>query len=197
MRHEHEHHDEHDHSHEHEHEHGRSYADIRALIEASDLSDFVKKHALSIFHRVAVAEAKIHGTPVNDIGFHEVGALDSIADIICACVGIEELGVEKVFVSALADGHGWVDCAHGRFPIPAMATLEILRGIPVGQIDEPFEIHHPDRGSPRGGVRGGFRADAAPEGGKNRLRFGFPKIAGPPERVAGGDRRTHRGNRGR
>ncbi len=143
--HEHEHHHDHDHDHEHphDHEHGRSYVEIRALIEASDLSDFVKKHALSIFHRVAVAEAKIHGTALDDIGFHEVGALDSIADIICACVGIEELGVEKVFVSALADGHGWVDCAHGRFPIPAMATLEILRGIPVGQIDEPFEFITP------------------------------------------------------
>ena len=98
---------------------------------------------MSIFHRVAVAEAKIHGTAVDDIGFHEVGALDSIADIICACVGIEELGVEKIYVSALADGHGWVDCAHGRFPIPAMATLEILRGIPVGPIDEPFEFITP------------------------------------------------------
>ena len=140
----HEHHDhDHAHEHEHEHEHGRSYAEIRALIEASDLSAFVKKHALSIFHRVAVAEAKIHGTPVDEIGFHEVGALDSIADIICACVGIEELGIEKIYVSALADGHGWVDCAHGRFPIPAMATLEILRGVPVGQIDEPYEFITP------------------------------------------------------
>ena len=139
--HEHDHH--HEHAHAHDHEHGRSYAEIRALIAASDLSDFVKQHALSIFHRVAVAEAKIHGEAVDDIGFHEVGALDSIADIICACVGIEELGVEKIYVSALADGHGWVDCAHGRFPIPAMATLEILRGIPVGQIDEPFELITP------------------------------------------------------
>ncbi len=136
-------HHEHGHAHPHDHEHGRSYAEIRALIEASELSVFVKEHALSIFHRVAVAEAKIHGTAVDDIGFHEVGALDSIADIICACVGIEELGVEKIFVSALADGHGWVDCAHGRFPIPAMATLEILRGVPVGQIDEPFEFITP------------------------------------------------------
>ena len=133
----------HEHEPAHEHEHGRTYAEIRGLIEASELSDFVKKHALSIFHRVAVAEAKIHGTSVEAIGFHEVGALDSIADIICACVGMEELGVEKVFVSALADGKGWVDCAHGRFPIPAMATLEILRGIPVGQIDEPFEFITP------------------------------------------------------
>ena len=113
------------------------------MLEASDLSDFVKKHALSIFHRVAVAEAKIHGVAVEAIGFHEVGALDSIADIVLACAGIEELGVERVYLGKLADGHGWVDCAHGRFPIPAPATLEILRGIPVGQIDEPFEFITP------------------------------------------------------
>ena len=156
--HEHEHHHEHEHDHghehthdhghdhghdHHEHEHGRSYAEIRALIESSDLSDFVKKHALGIFHRVAVAEAKIHGATVESIGFHEVGALDSIADIVLACVGIEELGVEKIFCGPLADGRGWIDCAHGRFPIPAPATLEILSGIPVGQIDEPFEFITP------------------------------------------------------
>ena len=136
-------HDHEHHHHEHEHEHGRSYAEIRTLIESSDLSDFVKKHALGIFHRIAVAEAKIHGKPVEEIGFHEVGALDSIADIVLACAGIEELGVEKVFCGPLADGRGWIDCAHGRFPIPAPATLEILHGLPVGQIDEPFEFITP------------------------------------------------------
>ena len=134
---------EHDHEHEHEHSHGRSYAEICSLLEASDLSDFVKKHALSIFRRVAEAEAKIHGATVESIGFHEVGALDSIADIVLACVGIEELGVEEIHVGKLADGHGWVDCAHGRFPIPAPATLEILRGLPVAQIDEPYEFITP------------------------------------------------------
>jgi uncharacterized protein (TIGR00299 family) protein len=143
--HDHSHHEDHAHSHGHAHEdaEGRSYVEIRALIEKSDLSDFVKKHALSIFHRVAVAEAKVHGTAVEKIGFHEVGALDSIADIVCACAGLEELGVEHICASALANGHGWVDCAHGRFPIPAMATLEILKGIPVGQIDEPHEFITP------------------------------------------------------
>ena len=143
--HEHHHHD-HDHAehgHDDEHEHGRSYAEIRTLIESSDLSDFVKKHALGIFHRIAVAEAKIHGTTVESIGFHEVGALDSIADIVLACAGIEELGVEKIFCGPLSDGRGWIDCAHGRFPIPAPATLEILSGVSVGQIDEPFEFITP------------------------------------------------------
>ena len=131
------------HSHEHEHTHGRNHREIRELIEHSELSPFVKAHALSIFQRIAVAEGKIHGKPPEDVAFHEVGALDSIADIVCACVGIEALGVEKVFVSALNDGRGTVECAHGTFPLPAPATLEILHGIPLGQIEEPHELITP------------------------------------------------------
>lgn len=148
--HEHHHHEhaEHGHSHEHhhheeEHSHGRNHAEIRALIEKSELSDFVKKHALGIFQRVAVAEGKIHGVAPDKVAFHEVGALDSIADIVLACVGIEQLGVEKIFVSALAEGRGWIDCAHGRFPIPSPATLEILSGIPLAQVDDEFEFITP------------------------------------------------------
>ena len=134
---------EHEHTHEAEHVHGRSHAQIRALIETSDLSPFVKTHALAIFHRVAVAEGKIHGQPPQEVAFHEVGALDSIADILCACVGIEQLGIDEVRVSPLFDGRGWVPCAHGQFPVPCPATLEILAGIPLGQIDEPFEFITP------------------------------------------------------
>ena len=147
--HSHEHDHDHDHgaevhAHEHHHhDHGRSHAQIRALIEASGLSPFVKAHALSIFRRIAVAEGKIHGQPPEDVTFHEVGALDSIADIVCACVGIEALGVEKVFISSLHDGRGTIECAHGTFPLPAPATMEILTGIPLGQIDEPHELITP------------------------------------------------------
>lgn len=131
------------HDHAHDHAHGRSHAQIRALIEASELSPFVKKHALGIFQRIAVAEGKIHGMPAADVTFHEVGALDSIADIVCACVGLEALGVEKVFVSSLHEGRGTIACAHGTFPLPAPATLEILAGIPLSQIDEPHELITP------------------------------------------------------
>jgi uncharacterized protein (DUF111 family) len=142
--HSHEHGHEHEHAHEHEHHyHGRNHREIRELIAASGLSDFVKKHALGIFQRIAEAEGRIHGMDPGDVHFHEVGALDSIADIVLACVGIEALGVGKVFVSALHDGHGTVKCAHGIFPVPAPATLEILKGIPVGQIDEPHELITP------------------------------------------------------
>ncbi len=138
----------HEHAHEHGagHEHhgqGRSHKEIRALVDASELSPFVKKHTLGIFQRIAVAEGKIHGMPPEEVTFHEIGALDSIADIVCACVGIEALGVGQVLVSSLHEGHGWIDCAHGRFPVPSTATLEILQGIPIGQIDEPHELITP------------------------------------------------------
>jgi len=136
----HQHHEEHDH---HEHKHGRTHREIRELIQRSELSDFVKQRALAIFARIAVAEGKIHGQPAEDVAFHEVGALDSIADIVLACVGIEALGVEKVFVSSLHEGHGTIECAHGTFPLPAPATLEILHGIPLGQIDESHELITP------------------------------------------------------
>jgi hypothetical protein len=113
------------------------------MIEGSDLSPFVKKHALGIFHRIAEAEGKIHGMKAEDVHFHEVGAFDSIADIVLTCVGLEALGVEKVVCSRLHDGHGTVRCAHGTFPVPAPATLEILKGIPIGQIDVPHELITP------------------------------------------------------
>ena len=131
------------HHHDEDHAHGRNHREIRELIEHSELSPFVKKHALSIFARIAEAEGKIHGQPAADVGFHEVGALDSIADIVCACVGLETLGVEKVFVSALHEGHGTIHCAHGTFPLPAPATLEILKGIPLAEIDEHHELITP------------------------------------------------------
>jgi uncharacterized protein (DUF111 family) len=129
--------------HHHDHAHGRTHREIRELIAKSDLSEFVRKHALGIFQRIAVAEGKIHGMSPEDVHFHEVGAFDSIADIVLSCTGIEALGVEKVFVSSLHDGHGTVRCAHGIFPVPAPATLEILKGIPIGQIDEPHELITP------------------------------------------------------
>ena len=137
-------HDSHEHGeHDHDHEHGRSHREIREMLEHSELSPFVKKRALAIFQRIAIAEGKIHGMPPEDVTFHEVGALDSIADIVLTCVGIEALGVEKVIVSALNDGRGTIECAHGTFPLPAPATLEILHGIPLGQIDEPHELITP------------------------------------------------------
>ncbi|MFZ4681438.1 MAG: nickel pincer cofactor biosynthesis protein LarC [Terrimicrobiaceae bacterium] len=135
----------HHHGHEHHghHAHGRSFREICELIEKSTLSDFIKTRTVAVFHRIAVAEGKIHGLPPEEITFHEVGAVDSIADIVAACAGLEALGVERVFSSRLVEGTGWVDCAHGRFPLPAPATLEILTGVPLRQIEESSELITP------------------------------------------------------
>ena len=122
---------------------GKSFSDIRNLIQKSDLSDFVKKHAISIFQRIGEAEAKIHGTSIEEIHFHEIGALDSIVDIVLASVGIETLQIERVYFSSLNDGQGTFRCSHGQYPLPSPATLEILKGIPISQISVPFELVTP------------------------------------------------------
>jgi uncharacterized protein (TIGR00299 family) protein len=127
----------------HGHTHGRNYQQIRALIEGSSLSDAVKERSVAVFQRIAVAEGKIHGIPPEEVGFHEVGAIDSIADVVAACAGVDALGVDRVFASRMVEGTGWVDCAHGRFPLPTPATMEILSGIPVRQIEEPGELITP------------------------------------------------------
>jgi pyridinium-3,5-bisthiocarboxylic acid mononucleotide nickel chelatase len=135
----------HSHTRSHEHEHGRTHAEIRKLIQDSALSDWVKDKALRVFQRIAVAEGKIHGVPPADVHFHEVGAVDSIVDIVGACVALEILGKPRVIAAPVVEGTGWIDCAHGRFPIPAPATLEILgaAGIGVTQCDEPHELVTP------------------------------------------------------
>lgn len=147
--HEHTHGDEHQpghaHAHSGEHHHGRTHADIRQLISKSALSPWVKTKAMAVFQRLAAAEGKIHGLPADKVHFHEVGAVDSIVDIVGACVALEFFDKPQVLASPVVDGSGWIDCAHGRFPIPAPATLEILaaRGVPVSQCDEPHELVTP------------------------------------------------------
>ncbi len=136
------------HPHHHEGEgHGssRTFADIQELIARSPLSDWVREKALAIFQRVAIAEGKIHGQPPEAIHFHEVGAVDSIVDVVGGCLALEMLGKPRVMAGPVVEGTGWVHCAHGRFPLPAPATLEILaaRGVPVSQCDEPHELVTP------------------------------------------------------
>jgi pyridinium-3,5-bisthiocarboxylic acid mononucleotide nickel chelatase len=109
------------------------------MLSASQLPAPVKHRALAVFQRIAIAEGRIHGVAPEDVGFHEVGAIDSIADIVAACAGIEALGIDEVRSSTLTEGTGVVACAHGQFPLPAPATLAILAGIPLRQADEPGE----------------------------------------------------------
>ena len=126
--HEHSHHHEHDqdnHEHHHSHVH-RNLNDINTIINGSDLSDYVKENSLKIFEYIARAESKIHGKSIDEVHFHEVGAIDSIIDAVGASVCLEYLKVNTMDASNIYKGHGFVNCAHGLFPVPAPATLEIL-----------------------------------------------------------------------
>lgn len=129
--HDHDHSHSHDHSHTHDHHHGRNYKEIRELIEASELANSVKKRAIAMFHVLAVAEAAVHGVDLDTVHFHEVGAVDSIVDIVGAAVCWDLLGVTEVRCDHLELGGGTVRCEHGVMPVPAPATAKILEGYPV------------------------------------------------------------------
>ncbi|WP_298440089.1 nickel pincer cofactor biosynthesis protein LarC [Geobacter sp.] len=114
-----------------EHQPHRHYAGIAAMIEESPLPPGVKEKAQRIFFRLAEAEAKVHGVEIGRVHFHEVGGVDSIADIVAAAAAIDYLGVDAIHASPLPLGSGFVESAHGLLPVPAPATAELLRGIPV------------------------------------------------------------------
>ncbi len=132
----HEHKDNHKHEHDYEehshaHVHGRSLTKIRQLITAAKLHDEVKSTAIRAFNLLGHSEAKIHNVPVDEIHFHEVGAVDAIVDIVAASAGIHHLQIGKWYASAINVGGGMVECAHGTFPVPAPATADLLRGVPT------------------------------------------------------------------
>src|SRR3954464_11550625 len=128
--------------HEPEHKH-RHLHHITAMIDGSSLGAPQKDLAKRIFQKLAEAEAKVHGTTIEEVHFHEVGAVDSIADIVGAAIGFDLLGVERIVCSAIPTGHGFVEIAHGRCSIPAPATGELLRGIPLTAFDVEGELTTP------------------------------------------------------
>ena len=115
---------------QHSHPH-RRYSDIRKLISQSKLTSTVKKNSIEIFKRIAIVEAQIHNTTIQKIHFHEIGGIDSIVDIVGGVWAIESLNLDTIKSSPLNVGEGFVDCAHGRLPVPAPATLKLLKGIPI------------------------------------------------------------------
>lgn len=123
--------------------HHRTFKDIKKIIEKSGLEKSVKDLSVKIFSIIADAEGKIHGIGADDVHFHEVGAMDSIIDIVGASIAVKSLKIDKVVSSPIALGSGWTDTMHGRLPIPAPATLEILKGIPVSSSGIPFELTTP------------------------------------------------------
>lgn len=126
----HTHHHGHDQEHGHHHHHS-SMRDIEQIVQGLNASDRVKADVTAVYALIAEAESHVHGVPVTDIHFHEVGTMDAIADIAAVCVLIEKLAAEKIVASAVHVGSGQVHCAHGILPVPAPATAHILRGIPM------------------------------------------------------------------
>ena len=128
----HDHHHDHEHHHEHHHTHEhRTLADIKQIIDSQPVADKVKADAYAVYCIIAEAESLAHGKPVGDVHFHEVGAMDAVADILGVCLLMDRLAPEKVIVSPVCTGFGQVRCAHGIMPVPAPATAAILQGIPV------------------------------------------------------------------
>ena len=125
----HDHHHEHEHDHEHHHHH-TSMADITHIMSHLPLPETVRNNALGVYQAIAQAESKAHGKPVEEIHFHEVGAMDAVADVVGVCMLLDRLKVDQVCASPVHVGSGHVHCAHGILPVPAPATADLLRGIP-------------------------------------------------------------------
>lgn len=131
------------HHHEEHHHVHRRMLDIREIIEKSSLNMAVKQQALAIFMEIAKAEGKVHGKPAEEVTFHEVGAVDSIVDIVGAAICLDYLEIERIFVSRLTVGSGWVNCAHGLLPVPAPAVAELLIGWQTERGSEEKELVTP------------------------------------------------------
>ncbi|MEY3093302.1 MAG: nickel pincer cofactor biosynthesis protein LarC [Actinomycetota bacterium] len=131
--------------HEHDGHHHRAWSDIRSMIESADLPERVRARSLAVFAVLADVEAKIHGVDVDDVEFHEVGAVDSIVDIVGACAALEVLGVDSISCGPIGTGHGTVRTQHGELPNPAPATVSLaaMRQIPLVGLDDRRELATP------------------------------------------------------
>ncbi len=163
-----------------EHHHGRSLGVIQGLIQASSLAKPVQLRAVRAFELLAASEAKIHNVGIEEIHFHEVGAVDAIVDIVASCAGIEALAIDAWYCSALNVGSGMVVCAHGTFPVPAPATADLLRGVPTYAAHVEQELVTPTGAAlvrvlePVFGVQPGMRVQRIGYGAGSRNPKGFP-----------------------
>ncbi len=139
----HDHHHDHHHGQHHGQHHHRNLKDISRIIQNSDLSKAIKDRSIRMFQKLAEAEGKIHNKPVQEVHFHEVGAVDSIVDIVGAAICIEKIAPDMIMSSAVELGGGFVKCEHGTFPVPAPATAEILTDVPVKSGAAPYETTTP------------------------------------------------------
>lgn len=146
--HEDEHHHDHDHDHEHEHHHHhehRNLNDVNEIIDKSSLDSKAKELAKEIFLKVAKAESKVHGKPIEEVHFHEVGAIDSIIDIVGTAILINKINPDLILSSIVNEGHGFIECAHGKMSVPVPATSEIFatENVKFKQIDVDTELVTP------------------------------------------------------
>jgi uncharacterized protein (TIGR00299 family) protein len=125
------------------HHHHRHFADIRALIAESPLPEPVKATAQSIFRRLAEAEAGVHGCSPEEVHFHEVGAVDAIVDVVGTALCLSRLGITEIAAAPVPNGRGFVECRHGRLPVPAPATVAILKGVPTYGVEVEYELTTP------------------------------------------------------
>ncbi len=180
----HEHHHEHDHGHEHHHPHvHRNLADVTAILNSGDLTPHARELALKIFGIVAKAESKAHGKPIDEVHFHEVGAIDSIVDIAAAAVCLDDLGIDDVVVTGLSEGTGFVECQHGLLPIPvpAVANIASASGLPLRILPVEGEMVTPTGAAIAAAVR---TRSALPESftirkiglGAGKREFGMPNV---------------------
>ena len=123
--------------------HHRHLKHLNEIVDSSDLDTNIKSRAKKVFLKIAEAEAKIHNMPLEKVHFHEVGAIDTIFDVVGAMISIEHLGIEKVYCSPMNVGSGFVTFSHGKFPVPAPATAEILKGVPTFSTDSQAELVTP------------------------------------------------------
>ncbi len=173
-------HDHHHHHHDHGHHHGRHLSTILKLIGESALPEAVKTNASAIFRRIGEAEAAIHNIDIEKIHFHEVGAMDSIVDIVGCCLALHKLGVDGLSIRNLPQGHGTIECAHGTYPNPAPATLKLLQGFSVVQVDEPFELVTPTGAALLSSWRTAEAPPAGARAGKTAYSFGHRHLRHRP-----------------
>ncbi|WP_188206885.1 LarC family nickel insertion protein [Alkalibacillus aidingensis] len=136
----------HDHDHHHGDHHGhqhRHYADIVKMIEEADFNENIQSIALAMFKKIGVSEGEIHNIPLEKVHFHEVGAIDSIIDVVATAIAIDYLDVDRIIVSSVPVGNGRINIDHGLYPVPAPATLDILKGVPLKKTSVKGELTTP------------------------------------------------------
>ncbi|MCK4425349.1 MAG: nickel pincer cofactor biosynthesis protein LarC, partial [Deltaproteobacteria bacterium] len=148
----------------------RNLRDVEVILERSDLQPKIIQLSLKVFNLLAQVEAKVHGCSLEDVHFHEIGAVDTLVDIVGTISGLDHLSVGKIYCSPIPLARGWIDCEHGRLPLPAPASAELLKNVPVYGVDAEWELVTPTGGALIKVLTDHFRT--FPEMGVERIGYG-------------------------